>query len=90
LGIYSREFDKIGINLIMANEKQQTKLDRIIADVTSGDEPKFSLKDIIEEMFDNGSEKVIMGCTELPLAYSGKNKNVVDSGENAIKKILEL
>jgi len=90
LGIYSREFDKVGIKLIMANEKQQRKLDQIIADVTSGDEPKFDLEEIIAEMFDNGADKILMGCTEIPIAYHGKNKKVLDSGENAIKQMLRL
>jgi aspartate racemase len=90
LGIYNREFDKTGINLILANEKQQRQLDQIIADITSGDKPMLSLEDIINEMFSNGAEKVILGCTELPLAYTGKSKKVLDAGENAIKQMLRL
>jgi hypothetical protein len=31
-----------------------------------------------------------LGCTELPLAYTGKSKKVLDAGENAIKQMLRL
>lgn len=90
LGIYNREFEKIGIQLMTASEKQQRLLDQIIADITSGDKSKYSLDELIQEMMNDDAEKVILGCTELPLAYTGQSKKVIDSGENAIKQMLRL
>jgi aspartate racemase len=92
LGLYTDAFEKSGIALLLTSEKQQKKIDKIIADITSGDfiVGNTGLEEIIEEKFKEGAEAVILGCTEIPLAYGGTNHLVFDTGKNAIKVMLRL
>ena len=91
LGIYTKAFKRTDVELLVTNEAQQKKIDKLIADITLGEINGGNiLREVMDEMFDYGTERIILGCTELPLCYTGKSKKIIDAGENAIKEALKL
>ena len=66
--------------IIKPNKISQQKITNIILNILRGeknDEDKKYLIDLINEMKKNGSEKIILGCTDLPLLIN--NKDSIDS-----------
>lgn len=71
------------IKVVNPTKKQQKKITSIILNVLSGKknkEDRLILKTIIEELKSNGAEKIILGCTELPLLIK-KRKDTLDTLE---------
>ena len=69
-GIYNLFLEKFGIETIYPNQKSQSKLDEIILNIMSGikqKKDKIEIVKIIKELISQGSEAIILGCTELPL-----------------------
>ncbi|MFH1589600.1 MAG: amino acid racemase [archaeon] len=68
--IYSAYLPK----LITLDEKNQKITTKLIMNILSGDKSgkKMILK-LIKKLKEKGAEKVILGCTELPLIYNGED-----------------
>lgn len=83
----SRDTKKNGLYKgILTTEKQQVIVDKIIDHIISGDvryDDRVKLEDIIQDMLKRGAERVIFGCTELPLVFNNDepNKFIIDAGE---------
>ncbi|MBC8494763.1 amino acid racemase [archaeon] len=64
------------IKLLIPDSNDQEKITKIIMNILSGEkssEDKNLLCSMISNMKINGAEKVILGCTELPLLYKGED-----------------
>ena len=71
-GLYVNALAKTGIKQIVADDMDQLVLDKIIGEVISGsvtNESKSELTSIITKMNQMGTDGIILGCTELPLAF---------------------
>ncbi len=91
-GLYKKALWEYGIKSIEPNKKQQNAVDKVIGKLISGkysDKDKSILENIIDNMFVFGAEKIILGCTELPILIQSVN-NVIDAGKRAIKETLKL
>ncbi len=70
-GIYQKAFEGSGIELIRPDEEgQKAVMDMIYGGVKASkwDFDTTSVKKTMESLFDRGTETLILGCTELPLA----------------------
>lgn len=88
--LYWTALKKRGISVIECEDHEQSEIDRIIGSIISGDQvylAEASLYGIIGGMYQKGAEKIILGCTELPLIV-GNDPRLIDAGECAIKEVL--
>lgn len=75
---------------VFLNNPEQEIVTRAIAHLTNGahiEQTRIQLQDIINTLHSRGATKVILGCTELPLAFDQLPKNVIDPGHEAIKSL---
>lgn len=82
-GIYQDVFEKMGIEIIVPDEDDQTAItDLIYKGVKSGNKnyDVTSTTEVINRMFERGAETLVLGCTELPVAFDmyGLDYNVCD------------
>lgn len=82
-GIYQDVFEKMGIKIIVPDEDGQTAItDLIYKGVKSGNKnyDVTSATKVINSMFERGAETLVLGCTELPVAFDmyGLDYNVCD------------
>ncbi len=78
--LYKNELDKYGIEQMVPDDKSQEKVQKIIRDVIAGDMKRENvtlLKSIIRKFKIDGSEAVILGCTDLPIILNENNSNIV-------------
>lgn len=88
-GIY-RQFLN-GVKIVKPNRQQQKEITKIILSVMAGNKKQKdqnSLKKIIVELNSKGAEKVILGCTELPLLIE-KDADTINTIKILTKKIVE-
>ena len=79
-GIYQKVFERSGIELIIPNEKEQAAItDLIYCGVKAGKKnyDVKNVKKVMQEIVDGGSETLILGCTELPVAMDMYNLDFV-------------
>ncbi len=72
-GVYHREFEKYGIRVLTLNEKdQEITLDMIHKGVKAGLKTwdTAEITRIVSDFAAAGAQAVILGCTELPVAFS--------------------
>lgn len=75
-GVYSRMCDKYGINYIIPEQNSQKEVMRIIYDGIKAsyyDIDTRSFKTVVKKLGEAGAEKLILGCTELPIAFQRFN-----------------
>lgn len=80
-----------GKKIIQSDKRQQKIVDGIIAKAIagkSGPHEQLALADIADSMRKHGAEKIILGCTELPLVGIPKNRYIDPSAE-IIKKVMQ-
>lgn len=68
-GIFQREVEAAGMEMILPSAPSQAKVMSIIYDyVKAGIAPDMSLfEDVRQELFGNGAQVIVLGCTELSL-----------------------
>ena len=68
-GIFQKEVEAAGMQMILPSSASQAKVMSIIYDyVKAGIAPDMSLfEDVRRELFENGAEVIVLGCTELSL-----------------------
>ena len=94
LKIYQKVLDYYAIKTLSVTDKQQKLLNEVILHVMSGiqdEADKECLKIIIYGLCKQGAQGIVFGCTELPLAISQNDTDVVllDSTEIIAKSALE-
>lgn len=71
-GLYTNALTKAGVKQIIADNLDQSILDKIIGNVISGNvtyTDKSELVSIATKMSNLGADGIILGCTEIPLAF---------------------
>jgi len=77
-GVYHRALSKVGIKVLMPNEAEQEEIQSAIAQVKAGEQNRYTqeiFQSIGMRLMKAGAKAVILGCTEIPLAFDA---NVVD------------
>ncbi|MDP3640443.1 MAG: amino acid racemase [Nanoarchaeota archaeon] len=77
--LYNRVLPRVGF--VFPRKKEQMKVTSAIMNVLSGrkkQKDRKLLRQLIEKMTRLGAEKVILGCTEIPL-LTGKSRTVIDT-----------
>lgn len=73
-GLYNAELEKLGYEVIVPNDSIETHMVmRAVAGVKAKSAPKFN-EDLLaiagQHLMDRGAEVIVLGCTEIPLAYN--------------------
>ena len=94
-GVYEKELRAQGIKTIYPDAEQQQKIMAVIYQcIKAGkkDVEKYGLDDILKSLIKRGAQSVILGCTELPIAFSlaGIRENIVDPTEIAARAALKF
>lgn len=79
LQLYQKRFADSDIEIISPNEEQQVILNRVIEHVMGGNqkiEDVILLKEIARDYIRQGSEAIVMGCTEIPLAINQSHTDI--------------
>ncbi|MFD1558366.1 aspartate/glutamate racemase family protein [Paraburkholderia silviterrae] len=88
VGLYREALRRHGVEPVEANDAQQEKIDLLIQRVIDGSytvADRVALRNIANELRIRGAEKVILGCTELPVL---ENSAFVDAGQKTIERLL--
>ncbi|MEA3355155.1 MAG: amino acid racemase [Patescibacteria group bacterium] len=92
LKLYEKEFEESGIKLVVPKKKEIKMLGEIAEKIVVGEinTAEKKLKKIADGLKSKGSEAIILGCTELPLAFP-KNYQlpVLDSVEILARSLLK-
>lgn len=92
-GLYKKELEKNGIELILPNKEEIEISDSIIRDVLAGQ--KISKKQeyitALNNVFEQGAQSIILGCTELPLTinYEALGNRIISSDEVLAEGIVD-
>lgn len=71
-GIYKRVFEKHGLELVVPEAEEQLHITELIYGIKSGREdinPENTIK-VVSSLRQRGAEVIILGCTELPIAFA--------------------
>ncbi len=93
-GIYKHELEKHNIELILPTEEEIAVADSIIRHVLAGQkvyDKKQEYINTLNDLFDRGSQAIILGCTELPLAinYEALGNRTISSDEVLAEGIVD-
>lgn len=92
--LYSQELEKNGIEIIIPSEEQLGVVESIIRHVIAGsknEDQKKAYIEVLNDLFSKGSEAIILGCTELPLAvnYEALGNRTINSDEVLAEGIVD-
>jgi len=93
-GIYEVELQKYNIDLILPTEEEINIADSIIRHVLAGEKNYDKKQEYIKtlnDLFSRGSQAIILGCTELPLAinYEALGNRTISSDEVLAEGIVD-
>lgn len=93
-GIYEQELKKHAIELILPTDEEIAISDSIIRDVLAGHkahDKKQEYINALNDLFSRGSQAIILGCTELPLAinYEALGNKTISSDEVLAEGIVD-
>jgi aspartate racemase len=83
-GLYDSELIKLSIDVLKPDKKDQLIIEKIIRYVLAGEDngrERMEYIQILNNLVDRGSEGIILGCTELPLAinYEALGGKIINS-----------
>lgn len=92
--IYKKELEKHNIKLIVPKDEEFEVLNHIIRSVLSGKkehEKKAEYVQLINRLYSEGVEAIILGCTELPLVinYEALGNKTINSDELLAEAIVD-
>ncbi|MDO8619422.1 MAG: amino acid racemase [Candidatus Daviesbacteria bacterium] len=92
--LYSKELEKNNIEVITPSQEQLEIVESIIRHVIAGsknEEKKQQYIRVLNDLFSKGSEAIILGCTELPLAvnYEVLGNRTINSDEVLAEGIVD-
>lgn len=93
-GLYQTALEEKKVETILPNHEQLKVVEALIRNVirgTKSDENKNEYIAVINDMFSQGAEAIILGCTELPLAvnYEALGNRTLNSDEILAKGIVD-
>lgn len=71
-GVYARAFEQEGIVMCIPSAENQKAVMRVIYDGVKAGNAEIDLsgfRKTMDELFENGAETLVLGCTELPVAF---------------------
>jgi aspartate racemase len=77
-GIYPKSFSRSGVEVLVPSEADQSRIQVAIAQVKAGAQSRLTretFQSIGRRLVEAGAEAVILGCTELPLAFRPNEVN---------------
>ena len=86
-GVYQQELTAHGIDTVCPTQAEQAEVMRLIYEGVKADAPAFDttvIADMLVRMEREGAQRVILGCTELPLGfdrYGISRQNTVDPAD---------
>lgn len=93
-GLYRDAISRRGAKIIETTEEQQYLIDKSIGSAIAGIilfSDREYLTEIIISMRETGANKIILGCTELPIIVDIRNHALcIDAGQAMIEKALSL
>jgi len=94
-GLYGEPLTKAGIDLVYPDKKDQKKVEAMIRAVIAGTNSIDLRKEYVEitqNLFDQGAQAIILGCTELPMAinYEAISNKVYNSMDILAEKIADV
>lgn len=71
-GVYSRAFERFGLDIVIPTGEEQQHVTDVIYGIKKGifDIDYKALKNVISALETRGAEVIVLGCTELPIAFS--------------------
>lgn len=92
--IYEKELNKYKIKTLIPNEQEIAVLDHMIRSVIAGKKEHEKRKEyvqLINRLYDEGAEAIILGCTELPMAinYEALGDKMLNSDEILAEGIVD-
>ena len=95
LGVYDKAVHRIiGAECITVSEFEQGAVDKVVGHIIAGTvegRHEIAMKSMVSDMIQSGAEKVILGCTELPLLPLHFNPGIlVDPAHEVVKEALAL
>jgi len=92
-GLYKKELEKNGIELILPSKEEIEISDNVIRDVLAGRKilKKQEYVKALNDVFKKGAEAIILGCTELPLTinYEALGSRIISSDEVLAEGIVD-
>ncbi|KQU63233.1 hypothetical protein ASG66_02140 [Bacillus sp. Leaf406] len=93
-GLYEKKLREEGIELLQPSIKEQGEIDRIISEELQegivSEESKTYIYEVSKRSLNQGSEAVILACTELPLLpFSKFDTRVVNPNELLVEEIIK-
>ncbi len=86
-GVYQKELSERGIETLCPNDAEQREVMRLIYSGVKADAPSFdtgAIGAMVERMKEAGAQRIVLGCTELPLGfdrYGISREQTVDPAE---------
>lgn len=72
-GVYQRELATCGIGSVCPEGEDQAAVMQLIYDGIKANAPTFdttAVKKVLDKLRQNGAERIVLGCTELPVAFA--------------------
>jgi aspartate racemase len=88
LGIYQKYLMKRGVEVILPDKKQEAMLEEIIRKIIKGEDIDSSLEKIANALVKKKAKAIILGCTELPLAFPKSYKVPVYNSSEVLVRVL--
>lgn len=79
--LYEKPLLALGIDVHMPSHAQLIEIEQAIRKVIAGTDvhsAKLALQQIQADMFANGAEAILLGCTELSVLFPEKESNLID------------
>ncbi|OAT44857.1 aspartate racemase [Proteus hauseri ATCC 700826] len=69
MGLYQQKIEELGLNCLTPNKEEQQKVMKSIYLLKSGEIEKAEnlMKEIADQLFKQGAEVIVLGCTEVPV-----------------------
>ena len=95
LRLYSESLINRGIEPIVATDEEQKMINRAIKDVMAGEQGSHNIYDlnkVFENFVNKGAEAVILGCTEIPLAVTQNDTEILllDANEVVVREAVRM
>ncbi|MBK5145297.1 amino acid racemase [Budviciaceae bacterium BWR-B9] len=77
MGLYQKSIEELGFECIRPDENSQIKVMESIYALKSGDNQlaEYLMKEQAEQLFKQGAEVIVLGCTEVPVILADEVKN---------------
>ena len=93
--LYHKTFNEKGVEVIVPNENDQTKVNEVIEAVKigkKGNETELKIIDVANKLIDTGAECIVIGCTEISIVLKDGDLSapVFDSNQILAEKSVKI